>query len=156
MILNLFDGFRLIALGTMEEKVYSRSVTKQAMSGRVVDKLQIERHFRNDELSELYALVKTNYSQRPTQAPPSDDVLKYLIHNCPRQAFKYHDHDSLLENKPEQDLNEDEINEAWQLYEAESRGPITRAGVANGNIPLYANDLIRPDMVRTQTDHLKT
>lgn len=134
----------------MEEKVYSRSVTKQAMSGRVVDKLQIERHFRNDELSELYALVKTVYSQRPTQALPSDDILKYLIFNCPRQAFKYHDHDSLLENKPEQDLNEDEINEAWLLYEAESRGPISRAGAVNGNLPPYPTDLMRPEMVRFQ------
>lgn len=46
--------YRLLAMGTMEEKVYSRSVTKQAMSFRVVDEQQIERHYSMNELAELY------------------------------------------------------------------------------------------------------
>lgn len=41
-------------MGTMEEKIFSRSVTKQAMSCRVVDKQQIDRHYSVDELYELY------------------------------------------------------------------------------------------------------
>lgn len=46
--------YRLLAMGTMEEKVYSRSVTKQAMSFRVVDEQQIDRHYSMAELQELY------------------------------------------------------------------------------------------------------
>lgn len=46
--------YRLLSMGTMEEKIYSRSVTKQAMSYRVVDKQQIDRHFNMAELDELY------------------------------------------------------------------------------------------------------
>lgn len=46
--------YRLLAMGTMEEKVYSRSVTKQAMSFRVVDEQQIDRHYSMAELAELY------------------------------------------------------------------------------------------------------
>lgn len=46
--------YRLLAMGTMEEKVYSRSVTKQAMSCRVVDEQQIDRHYNMAELTELY------------------------------------------------------------------------------------------------------
>lgn len=38
----------------MEEKVYFRSVTKQAMSFRVVDEQQIDRHYSLAELAELY------------------------------------------------------------------------------------------------------
>lgn len=50
--------YRLVAMGTMEEKMYSRSVTKQAMSRRVVDKKQIHRHYTMSELHELYRLEK--------------------------------------------------------------------------------------------------
>lgn len=106
----------------MEEIVYSRSVTKQAMSGRVVDKMQIDRHYRMNELSELYTFTPCNLSRRPAPNMPADEILKALLHQYPDRAFKYHDHDSLLENKPEQDLSEEEIKEAWQLYEQESRG----------------------------------
>lgn len=49
---NHFSDF--ILQGTMEEKVYSRSVTKQAMSFRVVDEQQIDRHYSLNELAELY------------------------------------------------------------------------------------------------------
>lgn len=44
-------------MGTMEEKVYSRSVTKQAMSCRVMDVQQIDRHYNMAELTELYMYV---------------------------------------------------------------------------------------------------
>lgn len=132
----------------MEEKIYSRSVTKQAMSGRVVDKLQIDRHYRMDELSELYVLSRTDYSKRPPPRIPVDEVLKHLLHNLPNQAYKYHDHESLLENKPEQDLNDEEINEAWQLYDQESnKSNLSRTSGPNGLIQNFPNDFLRADMV---------
>lgn len=125
----------------MEEKVYSRSVTKQAMSGRVVDKLQIERHYRLNDLSELYVLTRTDYTERPAPQIPSDNVLKLLIRNHPLRAFKYHVHDSLLENKPEQDLNEDDQREAWEMFEMELQGKPLMNGI---NQP--SNDM-RAEMV---------
>lgn len=142
--------YRLIALGTMEEKVYSRSLTKQAMSGRVVDKQQIDRHYSMDELQQLYVLQKFDPSKKKNQPLPTDEILQYLLFHCSLQAFKYHDHDSLLENKPDQDLNEDEIKEAWVMYEQESRGPIARTmpGAANGDVPLFPH-MMRPDLVNS-------
>lgn len=126
--------YRLIGQGTMEEKVYSRSVTKQAMSGRVVDKKQIDRHYELNELSELYTLTKTDISKRPKPSVPSDDILKYLLHSHPGRAYKYHEHDTLLENKPDQDLNDDERDEAWKAYEEEMKRGTSRFAAIN-NFP---------------------
>uniref|UniRef100_A0A2M4CX22 Putative dna repair protein snf2 family n=1 Tax=Anopheles darlingi TaxID=43151 RepID=A0A2M4CX22_ANODA len=111
--------YRLLAMGTMEEKVYSRSVTKQALSFRVVDEQQVDRHYRYDELAELYNLTKVADMMRETPIRPADDLLASLLHNFPNKIFKYHEHDSLLENKPEQDLSEEEKKEAWAAYERE-------------------------------------
>lgn len=130
----------------MEEKIYSRSVTKQAMSGRVVDRLQIDRHYDINELSELYVLTKTDYKKRPQPQMPSDSILKYLVYSRPLQAYKYHVHDSLLENKPDEGLNEDDIKEAWDIYERELQGrPLMNAPNQ------LLNDMNRPEMVSVNT-----
>lgn len=41
----------------MEEKVYGRQITKLAVAGRVVDEMQIERHFTDEEIRELYTFA---------------------------------------------------------------------------------------------------
>ena len=50
----------------MEEKIYDRQVTKEAIALRVVDKKQIDRHFSNADLSELLVY---------TPAPPPQDMV---------------------------------------------------------------------------------
>ncbi|XP_053690658.1 transcriptional regulator ATRX-like [Sabethes cyaneus] len=124
--------YRLLAMGTMEEKVYSRSVTKQAMSFRVVDEQQIDRHYSFSELAELYSLSRVADQVRETPILPADDLLASLLRNFPACVFKYHEHDSLLENKPEQDLSEDEKKEAWAAYERE---------IQNNEKPSYLGNL---------------
>lgn len=52
----------ILSQGTMEQKMYERSVTKQAVACRVVDEQQIDRHYNMAELSELYRFVFYRYS----------------------------------------------------------------------------------------------
>lgn len=47
--------YRLLAAGTMEEKIYHRQVTKNALASRVVDKEQKDRHFKAQELENLFS-----------------------------------------------------------------------------------------------------
>lgn len=132
--------YRLVALGTMEEKIYSRSVTKQAMSSRVVDRQIIDRHYRGDELEKLYQFTEYDPKLRETPVMPKDDILKFLLMNYQQQIYKYHEHDSLLENKPEQDLSEVEKKEAWDLYENEQRAQVNRLNPMLANMyPQYGN-----------------
>ncbi|XP_054083864.1 transcriptional regulator ATRX homolog isoform X2 [Zeugodacus cucurbitae] len=113
--------YRLLAMGTMEEKVYSRSVTKQAMSFRVVDEQQIDRHYSMAELTELYSLTMPDYENRPMPDCPQDSILASLLLNYPSLVYKYHEHDSLLENKVEQELSEQEKQDAWSAYERDQQ-----------------------------------
>ncbi|XP_044315161.1 transcriptional regulator ATRX homolog isoform X2 [Drosophila rhopaloa] len=108
--------YRLIAMGTMEEKVYSRSVTKQAMSFRVVDEQQIDRHYNMAELAELYTLTTPKNCERTMPVLPKDTILADLLRQSDL-VYKYHEHDSLLENKVEQELSEQEKADAWDTYE---------------------------------------
>ena len=40
----------------------------------------------------------------------------------PKWIVKYHEHDSLLENRPEEELTEAERKEAWEHWELEKQG----------------------------------
>ncbi|CAD7079720.1 unnamed protein product [Hermetia illucens] len=138
--------YRLLAMGTMEEKVYSRSVTKQAMSFRVVDEQQIDRHYSMAELSELYTLTKPDFQNRPVPPLPQDSILASLLRNSPNLVYKYHEHDSLLENKLEQELSEQEKADAWDAYEKDlqsSQNPDFLSGM-NSMPALYPNPGFMP------------
>lgn len=74
--------YRLVAAGTMEEKIYSRSVTKQAMSRRVIDKQQVDRKFTIediDNVKKLYELIMPDFSKRPQPNYPEDAKLQSLL-----------------------------------------------------------------------------
>lgn len=102
----------------MEEAVYERSVTKQAIANRVVDEMQISRHYKSSDLQKMY---RTNFrleEERPILKLPSDEVLAATIQEI-TQVFKYHEQESLLENLPEEELNEEEMKLAWEEFNKE-------------------------------------
>uniref|UniRef100_A0A3Q2SQ53 DNA helicase n=1 Tax=Fundulus heteroclitus TaxID=8078 RepID=A0A3Q2SQ53_FUNHE len=120
--------YRLLAQGTMEEKIYDRQVTKQSLSNRVIDHQQIERHFTLFELTELYTFEpdllddpNSKKSKRPTPILPKDSILAQLLQICKDWIVSYHEHESLLDHKQDEELSEAERKAAWAEYEAESR-----------------------------------
>uniref|UniRef100_A0A671X4I1 DNA helicase n=1 Tax=Sparus aurata TaxID=8175 RepID=A0A671X4I1_SPAAU len=118
--------YRFLAQGTMEEKIYDRQVTKQSLSNRVVDQQQIERHFTLFELTELYTFEpdlldnpNSKKSKRTTTVVPKDEVLAELLEICKDQIVSFHEHESLLDHKQEEELSEAERKAAWAEFEAE-------------------------------------
>uniref|UniRef100_A0A5K3F2A4 PHD-type domain-containing protein n=1 Tax=Mesocestoides corti TaxID=53468 RepID=A0A5K3F2A4_MESCO len=118
--------YRMVAQGTMEEKMYDRQVTKQSLALRVVDEQQVDRHFKEEDLRELYTFEPDiqdaeSANRKPPPALPKDRLLADLLSERPNLLVSYHDHDSLLENRLDEGLSEAERAEAWREYEEEKR-----------------------------------
>ncbi|XP_061721134.1 uncharacterized protein LOC133527946 isoform X2 [Cydia pomonella] len=111
--------YRLVALGTMEQKIYERAVTKQAVSCRVVDEQQIDRHYNMAELTELYRFDETGTSVAGGVAVGVQDVVLLRV---ARDAALHavHEHDSLLRGS-EAALSEHERAAAWQQFQQETQ-----------------------------------
>lgn len=109
--------YRFLALGTMEEKIYERQVTKQAISKRVIDEQQIDRHYSTNDAQELYLFSLEPDEERILPLLPKDRLFAELLRKYDNIIFKYHEHDSLLENKEEETLNEEERKMAWEEFE---------------------------------------
>lgn len=62
-------------------------------------------------------MSKPDYKERPIPMRPNDNILASLLHNYPDMVYKYHEHDSLLEQNTEQGLSDEEKKEAWASYE---------------------------------------
>lgn len=108
----------------MEEKIYERQVTKLAISKRVIDEHQIDRHYKENDLNELYNIENIDpEEERPQPKLPKDRMFAEQLQKYPNHIYKYHEHDSLLENKSEETLSKEEIDAAWKEFEEEKNRP---------------------------------
>ncbi|KAM6117225.1 transcriptional regulator ATRX isoform 3-T3 [Pterocles gutturalis] len=139
--------YRFLAQGTMEDKIYDRQVTKQSLSFRVVDQQQVERHFTMNELTELYTFEpdllddpnSEKKKKRDTPMLPKDTILAELLQIHKEYIVGYHEHDSLLDHKEEEELTEEERKAAWAEYEAEKKGLTMRFNMPAGTNMLPTN-----------------
>lgn len=115
--------YRFLAMGTMEEKIYERQVTKQAISKRVIDEQQIDRHYNQNDLMELYKYELEPDEERMLPILPKDRLFAEMLKKYEDIIYKYHEHDTLLENKEEETLNEEDRKQAWEEFEAEKNRP---------------------------------
>jgi hypothetical protein len=107
----------------MEEKIYERQVTKQAISKRVIDEQQIDRHYNQNDLQELYKYDLEPDDERILPILPKDRLFAEMLKKYEDVIYKYHEHDTLLENKEGETLNEEERKQAWEEFEAEKKQP---------------------------------
>ena len=128
----------------MEEKIYMRQVTKNALSQRVVDEHQLDRHYTSEELRELYSFYPDVYlGENDSYLIPKDDILKRLLLANKNWIKTYHEHDSLLENRIEEGLTLEEQRAAWAEYEAESKAKVQAQAQAQASAQLLHDELIR-------------
>lgn len=110
----------------MEEKIYDRQVTKQSLSMRVVDQMQIGRHYSFSELQELFTFTPAPPpSESPTHSKSKaqdDFILSNILDRLqPGWVINYHKHDSLLEHIYAEELSEEERKLAWDNYNASKK-----------------------------------
>ena len=89
---------RLVAQGTMEEKVYRRQVQKQGLAQRVLDEQQVGRFFSSGDLKELYMFECEDTPESEDDGgkrfkKPNDVIFADLLYqgNWSRRICKYHE-----------------------------------------------------------------
>ncbi|XWS58430.1 hypothetical protein CRYUN_Cryun08bG0033000 [Craigia yunnanensis] len=137
-------AYRLMAHGTMEEKIYKRQVTKEGLAARVVDRQQVHRTISKEEMLHLFEfgdeenfdtlmeLSEENGNQTMTsevgkslkQKMPlshgscsSDKLMESLLgKHHPRWIANYHEHETLLQENEDEKLSKEEQDMAWEVY----------------------------------------
>ncbi|CAG4983875.1 unnamed protein product [Parnassius apollo] len=143
--------YRLVALGTMEQTIYERAVTKQA----VVDEQQIVRHLNKDELTELYKIGSStnSSSQQSTMAPAvciiSDDDEHFLVSD-EDSVYLINEPSPLGSEKSSTQKNFSHNNEVVSDTPSISTPrtpPVTRISLENkANTPNNEATIINPDV----------
>jgi hypothetical protein len=141
--------YRLLSQGTMEEKIYNRQVTKQSLAMRVVDEQQLDRHFTQSELKELYNFQPDIWDEsrkHDTPVLPNDSILAELLKSCEKWISRYHEHDTLLQNREDEGLSEAERQAAWKEYEAEKQGRLKSHPMSQPSTSQSDERNIMPDL----------
>ena len=139
----------------MEEKIYDRQVTKQSLSMRVVDQMQIGRHYNFAELQELFNFTPASPPPEDHTTPldnkPQDDfILSNILDQLqPKWVVNYHKHDSLLEHIFAEELSEEERKLAWENYNASKKmeSHVYNVGLQAGSTSAAPTDAPLPQAV---------
>ena len=99
----------MLSAGTMEEAIYRTVVTKQVLAQRVVDAQAISQNFRKEETEKFYEFDASPAWEDSVEA--DDDVLNDLRSSNLGYSWivRHHEHSSLLKDKDEERISEEEI-----------------------------------------------
>jgi len=112
--------YRLVAHGTIEDRVYARQVIKESVAGRVIDEHQIGRHYLNSDLEALYTLTVDDYdsSKPPLYTVPEDTLLANVFMRLKEGIVNCLQHDSLLAHQEDEVLTPEEMALAWTEFQS--------------------------------------
>ncbi|KAI1712773.1 type III restriction enzyme, res subunit family protein [Ditylenchus destructor] len=146
--------YRLVAQGTMEQRIYNRQVTKESTAKRVTEEAQIQRHFDGHDLDELYKFDPKDIpqdggdGQAPRLSLPKDRLLADIILSHGSAIESYMTHDTLFDEVDDEKLTDQDRAEAWEEYNREkdrtnvivqnnrvqTNGPVNAFVNSNGNL----------------------
>lgn len=115
--------YRLVTDNSMEKKIYDRQVSKQGMSNRVIDEMQIQNHLTKRQVDSLLHYEDkepeyADFSQEDYEDPIMNKLLQTEGHWLTTKPFE---HESLLIDKKELRLTKKEKRLAQQSYVMEKR-----------------------------------
>ncbi|XP_077250919.1 protein CHROMATIN REMODELING 20-like isoform X3 [Tasmannia lanceolata] len=139
-------AYRLMAHGTMEEKIYKRQVTKEGLAARVVDRQQVHRTMSKEEVLHLFDFgddenaVEVPEKDQEIPVPSNQDTIEVagfsqqkllsqgscssdkfmenlLSRHYPRWIANYHEHETLLQENEEERLSKEEQDMAWEVFQ---------------------------------------
>ena len=121
---------------------------------RVVDQMQIGRHYTFSELQELFTFTPASPPEEesaPLDNKPQDDFIlsNILDHLQPKWVINYHKHDSLLEHIFAEELSEEERKLAWDNYNASKKmeSHVYNVGLQAGSTSAAPDDASLPQAV---------
>ncbi|CAN7066098.1 unnamed protein product [Brassica oleracea var. botrytis] len=108
-------AYRLMARGTIEEKIYKPQVTKEGRAARVVDRQQVHRNISKEEMLHLFEFDEAEDSQNTSQKVGccSDKMMENLLQ---RHNPNLHEHETLLKENEEEKLTKEEKDKAREVY----------------------------------------
>ncbi|WZZ56869.1 hypothetical protein YC2023_056976 [Brassica napus] len=127
-------AYRLMARGTIEEKIYKRQVNKEGLAARVVDRQQVHRTISKEEMLHLFEFDDDDEkSDAVTEIScDSDKLMENLLQ---RHSPDFHEHETLLQENEDERLTKEEKDMAWEVYrkalqwEEVQRAPVSEAPV---------------------------
>lgn len=134
-------AYRLVAHGTMEEKIYKRQVQKEGLAARVVDRQQVHRSMSKEEILHIFDFSddesmadKNGHANDTNISRKVGNLLKQASSDCPgsccsdklmdillgrhrqRWIMNYHEHETLLQENEEEKLTKEEQDLAWEVF----------------------------------------
>ncbi|KAM5561744.1 protein CHROMATIN REMODELING 20 [Rosa sericea] len=135
-------AYRLMAHGTMEEKIYKRQVTKEGLAARVVDRQQVHRTISKEEMLHLFEFGDDENHDGPEQDNRANQSITGSVENLPKHGphlshgscasdklmerligkhypswiANFHLHETLLQENEEEKLSKEEQDMAWEVY----------------------------------------